>query len=90
MPKVTIKKGFNKHRVGKNVFKPGDEFEVTETALEAFKDKLEPVKSAAELAAIAEARAREAEEEAKAAAEKAAEDKKTAAAAVAAAKGAKG
>ena len=90
MPKVTIKAGYNKHFADGKVYKPGDEFEVTDSQLASFKDKLEPVKTAAELAAIAEARAKEAEQEAKAAAEKAEADKKTADAAVKAARGAKG
>ncbi len=87
MKRVTIKAGFNKHFMGDKIYRPGDEFEVTESQFAAFRDKLEPVKSAAELAAIAEARAKEAEEDAKAAAEKAEADKKTAELALKAARG---
>ena len=65
MPKVTLKKGLGKHRLGDGTYcEPGQEVEVSEAALANIGDKFEVVPSAAELMVMAE---RKAEDEASAA-----------------------
>ena len=60
MVKVTLKSGAGKHRLpGGKVCRPGEEFEVSEAQLAAFKDKLDVVLSAEQLKAIAEKKADE-------------------------------
>ena len=60
MRKVRLKPGAGKHRnADRKLYKPGQEFEVTEGAFQAFRDKFDIVLSADELKAIAEVKAEE-------------------------------